>query len=81
MEGLPIGTVQLFAFSFELRDWKICDGSLLTIPENRTLFTLIGNRYGGDGIHNFALPDLRKMVPIEGMTYQILVSAYFPAMA
>ena len=42
----------------------ICDGSLLSIPQNTALFSLIGTTYGGNGQSNFALPDLRGRVPV-----------------
>ena len=41
-----------------------CDGRLLPINPYQALFTLISNRYGGDGITNFALPDLRGRVVV-----------------
>jgi microcystin-dependent protein len=40
------------------------DGRLLSINEYQVLFTLLGNTYGGDGVNNFALPDLRNRVPV-----------------
>jgi microcystin-dependent protein len=42
-----------------------CDGQLLPISENETLFQLIGTTYGGDGQSTFGLPDLRGRVPIH----------------
>jgi microcystin-dependent protein len=42
-----------------------CEGQLLPISENETLFQLIGTTYGGDGESTFALPDLRGCVPIH----------------
>jgi microcystin-dependent protein len=42
-----------------------CEGQLLPISENETLFTLIGTTYGGDGQSTFALPDLRGRIPIH----------------
>jgi microcystin-dependent protein len=42
-----------------------CEGQLLPISENETLFQLIGTTYGGDGESTFALPDLRGRVPIH----------------
>ena len=42
-----------------------CDGQLLPISENETLFNLIGTTYGGDGQSTFALPDLRGRVPLH----------------
>ena len=42
-----------------------CDGQLLPISENETLFVLIGTTYGGDGESTFALPDLRGRLPLH----------------
>ena len=42
-----------------------CEGQLLPISENETLFNLIGTTYGGDGKSTFALPDLRGRIPIH----------------
>jgi microcystin-dependent protein len=42
-----------------------CEGQLLPISENETLFNLIGTTYGGDGQSTFALPDLRGRLPIH----------------
>jgi microcystin-dependent protein len=42
-----------------------CEGQLLPISENETLFNLIGTTYGGDGQTTFALPDLRGRVPLH----------------
>ncbi len=45
--------------------WSYCNGQLISIAENPTLFNLIGTIYGGDGVNTFALPDLRSRVPIH----------------
>jgi microcystin-dependent protein len=37
----------------------------LSISQYTALFSLIGTSFGGDGIHNFALPDLRGRVPVS----------------
>lgn len=60
-----IGTILLFAFPRIPTGWAACDGSLLAISEYEALFTLIGTTYGGNGVTNFALPDLRGRVPIH----------------
>jgi microcystin-dependent protein len=36
-----------------------CNGQLLTIAGNADLYSVLGTRYGGDGVTTFALPDLR----------------------
>ncbi|QBN20166.1 phage tail protein [Flavobacterium nackdongense] len=59
-----IGEIRLFAGNFAPYGWAFCDGSLLQISENDTLFALIGTTYGGDGQSTFAVPDLRGRVPI-----------------
>lgn len=60
-----IGEIQLVAFNFAPIGWALCDGQLLSISQNTALFSLLGTTYGGDGITNFALPDLRGRVPIH----------------
>jgi microcystin-dependent protein len=45
--------------------WMFCEGQLLPISENETLFQLIGTTYGGDGESTFALPDLQGRIPIH----------------
>lgn len=55
----------MFAGNFAPAGWQFCEGQLLTIPENETLFNLIGTTYGGDGQSTFALPDLRGRIPIH----------------
>lgn len=45
--------------------WMYCNGSVLTISGNEALFAIIGVTYGGDGVKNFALPDLRNKIPIH----------------
>ena len=59
-----IGMIALFGFNFTPKGWAPCDGRLLPIAQNSSLFSLLGTQYGGDGIESFALPDLRGRVPI-----------------
>lgn len=60
-----IGQVICVGFNFAPQGWALCDGSLIPISENPTLFNLIGTTYGGDGVNTFALPDLRGRTPIS----------------
>ena len=60
-----IGEIKIFGGSFAPRGWNFCDGSLLSVSGNEALFSLIGTTYGGDGVVNFAVPDLRSRVPIH----------------
>ena len=58
-----VGEIRMFGGNFAPAGWMFCDGQLLPISENETLFQLIGTTYGGDGEETFALPDLRGRVP------------------
>ena len=60
-----VGEIRMFAGNFAPAGWMFCEGQLLPISENATLFQLIGTTYGGDGQSTFALPDLRGRVPIH----------------
>jgi microcystin-dependent protein len=60
-----VGEIRMFAGNFAPTGWRFCNGQLLPISENETLFQLIGTTYGGDGQSTFGLPDLRGRVPIH----------------
>lgn len=53
------------AFNFAPRGWAFCDGQILPINQNQSLYSLLGTTYGGDGRTSFALPDLRGRSPIH----------------
>src|SRR5688500_102791 len=59
-----VGEIRMFAGNFAPAGWMFCEGQLLLISENETLFTIIGTTYGGDGESTFALLDLRGRIPI-----------------
>ena len=60
-----IGQLMLFPGTFAPKNWQLCNGQLLPINQNSALFALLGTTYGGNGITNFALPDLRGRVPVH----------------
>ena len=64
-----VGEIRMFAGNFNPSGWAFCNGALLPISENETLFQLIGTTYGGDGQSTFALPDLQSRVPIHMGTF------------
>jgi microcystin-dependent protein len=59
-----VGSIFAFGFDFAPTGWLLCAGQTLSITEYEPLFTLIGTTYGGDGISNFCIPDLRSRIPI-----------------
>jgi microcystin-dependent protein len=72
-----IGEIRMFAGSFAPAGWSFCQGQLMPISQNDSLFVLIGTTYGGDGESTFALPDLQGRLPMhqgtgpDGVTYQM----------
>jgi len=51
-----IGEIRSFAFDKVPEGWIPCNGLELSINRYTALFSLLGNRFGGDGISRFALP-------------------------
>jgi microcystin-dependent protein len=72
-----IGEIRLFAGTFNPSGWEFCNGQLIPISENASLFQLIGTTYGGDGQSTFALPNLQSRIPMhfgsgpDGVNYPI----------
>lgn len=64
MEEELIGSIKMFAGDFAPEGWMFCNGQLLSIEQHQVLFSILGNSYGGDGIKNFALPDLSGRLPV-----------------
>lgn len=76
-----IGEIRMFGGTFAPLDWAQCDGQLLSISQNDVLYSLLGVTYGGDGVNNFKLPDLRGRVPIHmgtgtGLTTRIIGQSF-----
>lgn len=63
-----IGEIKTVSFATVPSGWARCDGQLLNITEYETLFNIIGNTYGGDGITTFALPNLQGKTMIHNNT-------------
>jgi len=60
-----IGEIRIVGFNFAPRSHAFCDGQILPINQNQSLFSLLGTNYGGDGRTSFGLPDLRGRTPIH----------------
>ncbi len=59
-----ISEIRLFPYADPPDGWLPCDGRILEIRDHQALFSLIETTYGGDGRTNFALPDLRGLIPV-----------------
>ena len=64
MAELFIGQLILASFNYPPKGFATCNGQLLPINQYQALFSLIGTYYGGNGVQNFALPNLQGRTPI-----------------
>ena len=60
-----LAEIRIFAGNFAPRSWAFCQGQLLPISQNQSLFSLLGTTYGGDGRTTFGLPDMRGRTAIH----------------
>jgi microcystin-dependent protein len=60
-----LAEIKMVGFNFAPRGWAFCDGQILPINQNQSLYSLLGTTYGGDGRTTFALPGLRGRAPIH----------------
>ena len=60
-----IGEIKAFPFGYPPDGWLLCDGSVYNVQQYPTLFSIIGNIYGGNINQTFKVPDLRGRVPIS----------------
>jgi microcystin-dependent protein len=72
-----IAEIRMFGCGFPPRYWADCIGSTIQISENTTLYSIIGNIYGGDGHTTMALPNLSGRAPLHaghgiGLSYHPL---------
>jgi microcystin-dependent protein len=55
----------MFGSNFAPNGWALTNGQLLSISQNTALFSLVGTSFGGNGISNFALPNLQSRMPMN----------------
>lgn len=60
----PYGGMMDFAGANAPSGWLLCDGTLYSIATYPLLFGVIGARWGGDGVNNFAVPDCRARMAV-----------------
>ena len=60
-----LAEIKMVGFNFAPRGFAFCDGQILPINQNQSLFSLLGTTYGGDGRTTFALPGLRGRSPMH----------------
>jgi microcystin-dependent protein len=73
-----LGELRLLPYPSAPNGWSACQGQLFAIQDDRSLFDLIGTRFGGDGRDDFALPDLSNAEVPSGLQYFIALKGVFP---
>ena len=63
MDGV-IGEVRMFVGNFAARAWALCNGKIMDVSQNQSLYSIIGTSYGGDGRVTFGLPNLTGRIPV-----------------
>jgi microcystin-dependent protein len=59
-----VGRIEMTGYGWAEKNSVQCNGQLMSIQQNQALFALLGTYYGGNGVNNFQLPDLRSRVPV-----------------
>ncbi|HEX2927664.1 MAG TPA: phage tail protein, partial [Ruminiclostridium sp.] len=76
-----IGQIQLFALGVAPMGWQLCDGTTFSVAQNQALYSLIGNRFGGNAGQTFAVPNLLKASPYQAkrpMAFYISMTGMYP---
>jgi microcystin-dependent protein len=60
-----LGEIRMFAFKFAPKGWALCAGQVMPIFNNQALFSIVQTFYGGNGVTNFALPNLQGQAPMH----------------
>ncbi|HEX3456986.1 MAG TPA: tail fiber protein [Candidatus Baltobacteraceae bacterium] len=73
-----LGSIMLFPYNFIPQHFEKCAGQILPVRSNPGLYSLLGNRFGGDGFKDFGLPDMRGHAPVKDLTYAIATTGIYP---
>ncbi len=63
MDGY-LGKTKLFAGGYAPKNWTLCAGQYIIITDYPALYSILDTSFGGDGMVNFQLPDLRGRIAI-----------------
>ncbi len=74
-----LGSLLLAPYDFVPLSFEKCAGQILPIESNPALYTLLGDRFGGDGKTTFGFPDMRGHEPIKGLSYLIATAGIYPS--
>jgi len=68
--------VKYFAGNYAPTDWAFCDGKILPIVKYQALYSILGDRFGGDGRTTLALP---KIEDLNGCKAIICLDGIYPS--
>lgn len=76
---MPAGSITAYGGSSAPSGWLLCDGAIYSTSVYPELASILGDTFGGDGITDFAVPDLRGRVPLgagsgPGLTARLLAA-------
>lgn len=83
-----IGSIELVGFSYCPEGTTEMRGQLLAVQNYQALYSLLGNRFGGDaGKGTFQLPNMMEVengryvpkAPVEGMRYCMVIDGDYPS--
>lgn len=72
---VPPGVIWMFASTTPPSGWLLCDGQTVLVADHPDLFAAIGNKWGGDGVSDFAVPNLMDRFPIGASATKPIDSA------
>ncbi len=72
-----VGMIALFPYDFVPEGWIACDGSLVSVNTYQALYSLLGNRFGGEAPRTFGVPNLLPVQP-AGCRYAIAANGIYP---
>ncbi|MDQ0532430.1 phage tail protein [Azospirillum picis] len=65
-------------YDFVPDGFAACDGSSLNVTSYEALYSVMGNKFGGDDKQSFKLPDLRGKEPVLGLHYVMCLTGLYP---
>ena len=78
MEHPFIGEIAQYAFNYAPPGWAPCAGQVMPLYQGIPLFEVIHNKFGGDGMSTFALPDYSHLSS-QGLQFCIALTGAAPS--
>lgn len=73
-----IGQIAILPYDFQPAGWLPCDGEQFSIAQYRSLYNVIGCKFGGDNLNYFCTPNLQGAEAVPGTLYFICCEGATP---